>query len=86
MGTTGEDVAFPDIPDNGVGLEEVGVPLLDFPSVAARFLRADHVRSSFSKMYLPLAGLCFMTINSQWLTLRRSSKYSTDQWYLCLST
>jgi hypothetical protein len=27
-----------------------------------------------------------MIINSQWLTLRRSSKYSTDQWYLgCVS-
>jgi len=23
-----------------------------------------------------------MMTNSQWLTLRRSSKYSTDQWYL----
>lgn len=65
MGTTGEDVAFPEIPDKGVGLDEVEVLLLPFSPAAARFFRSDHVRSSFSSMYLPLAGLCFMTMNSQ---------------------
>src|SRR5690242_20404965 len=52
------------------------------PAAAALRFSSDQVRSSFWSMYLRLASLCFMTMNSQWLTLRRSSKYSTDQWYL----
>lgn len=81
MGTTGEEVEFPEEVVRGFGRDEVGV-LEVLPSAAARFLRADQVRSSFSRTNLELVGFCFMTMNSQWFTLRRSSKYSTDQWYL----
>src|SRR3569833_3118486 len=47
----------------------------------ARSLRSsDQVRSLFSSVYLPLSSLRIMR-NSQWFTLRRSSKYSTLKWY-----
>ena len=52
------------------------------PAAAALRFSSDHVRSSFCRMYFLFCSLCFMIMNSQWLTLRRSSKYSTDQWYL----
>jgi hypothetical protein len=66
----------------GVGRLEVAVGVPDAAFAAVRFFSSDHVRSSFCRMNLPLFSLCFMIMNSQWLTLRRSSKYSTDQWYL----
>jgi len=64
-----------------LGVDEVALFVSSF-SFAARRLSSDHVRSSFWSMYRPLFSLRFMIMNSQWLTLRRSSKYSTDQWYL----
>ena len=66
----------------GVDLLDVDGEAFDAFSCAVRRLSSDHVRNSFWRIYLPLLSLRFMTINSQWLTLRRSSKYSTDQWYL----
>jgi len=79
MGMTGDEVALAE-----AGAVLVGVVVAPFvvPAAAARFFKSDQVRSSFWRMYLPLAGFCFMTMNSQWFTLRKSSKYSTDQWYL----
>ena len=77
----GEDVEFDCPALTGVGLLDV-VEVADGPFAAVRRLSSDHVLSSFSNIYLPLLSLRFMIMNSQWLTLRRSSKYSTDQWYL----
>jgi hypothetical protein len=78
-GIVGEEVVCPAL--TGVGLLDV-VGVLDDPLAAVRRFSSDQVRSSFWRMNLPLFSLCFMIMNSQWLTLRRSSKYSTDQWYL----
>ncbi len=74
------DVLVP--PVSGVGLLDVDPEAEDPASCAALRLSSDHVRNSFWRIYLPLFSLRFMMINSQWFTLRRSSKYSTDQWYL----
>ena len=62
----------------------LGVVDVELPPPAAAALRfsSDQVRSSFCRMYFVFVLLCFITMNSQWFTLRRSSKYSTDQWYL----
>jgi hypothetical protein len=78
-GIVGDEVDCPAL--TGVGLLGV-VDTLDDPFAAARRFSSDQVRSSFCRMNLPLFSLRFMIMNSQWLTLRRSSKYSTDQWYL----
>ena len=64
-----------------LGVDDVALFVSSF-SFAARRLSSDNVRSSFWRMYRPLLSLRFIIMNSQWLTLRRSSKYSTDQWYL----
>lgn len=42
---------------------------------------SDQVRRLFSRMYFPESSFLRMMRNSQWLTLRRSSKYSTEKWY-----
>jgi hypothetical protein len=81
-GIVGEEVNCPAL--TGVGLLGV-VVVLDEPLAAVRFFSSDQVRNSFCRMNLPLFSLRFIIINSQWLTLRRSSKYSTDQWYLYTS-
>ena len=51
-------------------------------AAALCLLSSDHVRSWVSRLYFPEPRFIFMSTNSQWLTFRRSSKYSTDQWYL----
>jgi hypothetical protein len=77
----GEAVTIPGAGSPLLGLDEAGAPFEVFAAAARRF-RSDHVLSSFSSTYFPLVAFCFITMNSQWLTLRKSSKYSTDQWYL----
>jgi hypothetical protein len=81
-GIVGDEFSCPAL--TGVGRLGVVVVVfvLEVPLAAARRFSSDQVRSSFCKMNLPLFSLRFMIMNSQWLTLRRSSKYSTDQWYL----
>jgi hypothetical protein len=76
----GDDSTLP--PLTGVGRLEVAMGVAAVAFAAVRFFSSDQVRSSFCRMNLPLFSLRFMIMNSQWLTLRRSSKYSTDQWYL----
>jgi hypothetical protein len=78
-GIVGDEFSCPAL--TGVGRLGV-VVVLDEPLAAVRFFSSDQVRSSFSSMNFPLFSLRFMIMNSQWFTLRRSSKYSTDQWYL----
>lgn len=79
----GEDVAAVCPPVlNDVDLLGVVAEAFPVSDAAALFFSSDQVRNSFCKMYFAFASDRFMMINSQWLTLRRSSKYSTDQWYL----